>query len=169
MPEPKAAGADFEGLIRALQQAHVEFTLVGGAAATVLGSSRLTLDLDVVYARTATNLERLVRALAPLSPYLRGAPPGLPFRWDEGTLRRGLNFTLTTTRGDIDLLGEITGGGGYGELLPHTVEVVVFGMAVRCLGLDKLIEVKRAAGRPKDLEAIAELEAIREEREKLGS
>jgi len=58
---------------------------------------------------------------------------------------------------------------GYGDLLPHTVEVVVFGMRVRCLGLDKLIGVKRAAGRPKDLEAIAELEAIREEREKLGS
>jgi hypothetical protein len=32
------------------------------------------------------------------------------------------------------------------------------------LTLDKLIEVKRAAGRPKDFEAIAELEAIREER-----
>ena len=33
-----------------------------------------------------------------------------------------------------------------------------------CLGLDRLIEVKRAAGRAKDLEAIAELEALREER-----
>jgi hypothetical protein len=58
--------------------------------------------------------------------------------------------------------------GGYEDLLPHTVEVLVFGIPVRCLGLDKLIAVKRAAGRPKDLEAIAELEAIREEREKLG-
>jgi hypothetical protein len=35
----------------------------------------------------------------------------------------------------------------------------------RCLGLDRLIAVKRAAGRPKDLEAIAELEVIREEQE----
>ena len=34
--------------------------------------------------------------------------------------------------------------------------------------LDKLIEVKRAAGRPKDFEAIAELEAIREEMERGG-
>jgi hypothetical protein len=40
----------------------------------------------------------------------------------------------------------------------------VFGVSVQCLGLDRLIHVKRAAGRPKDLEAIAELEAIREER-----
>ena len=113
MPDAKPPGADFEGLIRALHQAGVEFIVVGGAAATALGSARLTLDLDVVYARSAANLGRLVRALAPLSPYLRGAPPGLPFRWDEDTLRRGLNFTLTTSRGDIDLLGEVTGGGGY--------------------------------------------------------
>ena len=169
MPDENLPGADYEGLIRALHRADVEFILVGGAAATALGSSRLTLDLDVVYARTPANIEGLVRALAPLSPYLRGAPPGLPFRWDEDMLRRGLNFTLTTSRGNIDLLGEITGGGGYADLLPHTVEVALFGMTVRCLGLDKLIEVKRAAGRPKDLEAVAELEAIREERSKLGS
>ena len=83
-------------------------------------------------------------------------------------IRRGLNFTLTTTRGDLDLLGELTGGGGYEELFPHSVELVVFGVSCRCLGFDKLIQVKRAAGRPKDLEAIAELEAIREERRKLG-
>jgi hypothetical protein len=56
-------------------------------------------------------LGRLVDALAPHHPYLRGAPPGLPFQWDTATLARGLNFTLTTSLGDIDLLGEITGGG----------------------------------------------------------
>ena len=32
-----------------------------------------------------------------------------------------------------------------------------------CITLDRLIEVKRAAGRTKDFEAIAELEALREE------
>ena len=83
-------------------------------------------------------------------------------------MRKGLNFTLTTTLGDIDLLGEVTGGGNYEALLPHCLELKVFGIECRCLKLDKLIEVKRAAGRPKDLEAIAELEAIREERQKLG-
>ncbi len=122
MPEVKPSGADFEGLIEALHAALVDFIVVGGAAATALGSARLTLDLDVVYARTPENLERLARALAPLEPYLRGAPPGLPFRWDEDTLRRGLNFTLRTTRGDLGLLGELTGGGGYQELLPHSVD-----------------------------------------------
>ena len=95
---------------------------------------------------------------------MRGAPPGWPFRWDTATIKRGLNFTLTTDVGDVDLLGEITGGGGYDSLVPATVCIRVFGVECRCLTLDKLIEVKRPAGRPKDFEAIAELEAIREER-----
>ena len=51
--------------------------------------------------------------MGPLKPYLRGAPPGLPFRFDADTLSRGLNFTLTTSLGWIDLLGEITGGGRF--------------------------------------------------------
>ena len=91
-------------------------------------------------------------------------PPGLPFLWDDKTLWRGLNFTLTTDAGAIDLLGEITGGGGYEELLPHTTILNPFDIPCRCLILSKLIDVKRAAGRVKDFEAIAELEVIAEER-----
>jgi hypothetical protein len=157
---------DLEPLLIELSRGEVEFIIVGGVAATILGSSRLTQDLDIVYARSPENLARLAAALAPHRPYLRGAPPGLPFRWDAETLRRGLNFTLTTGLGDLDLLGEIVGGGGYQALLPHTTAVTLFGHSCRCLGLAKLIEVKRAAGRPRDLEAIAELEALREERER---
>jgi hypothetical protein len=145
----------------------VEFIVVGGVAAIAHGSPRLTNDLDIVYRRSPDNIERLVATLSPLGPYLRGAPPGLPFRWDVATIRRGLNFTLTTSLGDLDLLGEIAGGGGYDALLPHTAALAVFSGQFRFLNLDKLIQVKRAAGRPKDLEAIAELEAILEERNRL--
>lgn len=155
---------DFKALLRALTEGGVEFILVGGVAATVHGSARLTRDVDIVYRRTHANIDRLVTALTPYQPYLRGAPPGLPFRWDAATIVRGLNFTLTTQSGDLDVLGEIVGGGGYDALLPSSVLVRVFGVECRCLSLDRLIEVKRAAGRPKDLEAVAELEAIREER-----
>jgi predicted nucleotidyltransferase len=157
-----------EALLRTLTDHGVRLIVVGGVAATAQGSARVTMDLDLVYSREGDNVRRLVAALAPLAPYLRGAPPGLPFRWDEGTVERGLNFTLTSAHGDLDLLGEIVGGGRYEDLLPHTVELDVFGVRCRCLGLEKLIAVKRAAGRPKDLEAVAELEAIWEERRKLG-
>jgi hypothetical protein len=112
-------------------------------------------------------MARLADALAPHSPYLRGAPPGLPFRWDADTIRRGLNFTLTTSFGDLDLLGEIAGGGGYLDLLADSEPASIFGVECRRLGLEKLILVKRAAGRPKDLEVIAELEALKEERDRL--
>jgi predicted nucleotidyltransferase len=154
---------DFAELLRTLANARVEFVLVGGVAAIAHGSARQTLDIDIVYARSTKNIGQLVSALAPHRPYLRGAPPGLPFAWNVATVERGLNFTLTTSLGDIDLLGEITGGGGYDELCPHTIKITAFGTECLCLDLENLIRVKRAVGRPKDLEVIAELEALREE------
>jgi hypothetical protein len=151
---------DFGGLLRALAAADVRFVLVGGFAGTVLGSPRVTVDLDVVYARDRANLERLAAALAPLRPYLRGAPPGLPFRLDVDTLSRGLNFTLSTSLGDLDLLGEVAGGGTYDRLLPHSRQLTVLGTDLHVVTLPQLIHLKRAAGRPKDLADIAELELL---------
>ena len=160
---------NFRGLIRILSEAGVNFIVVGGVAATGHGSARLTSDLDIVYRRTTENITRLVLALAPLNPYLRGAPPGLPFRWSDETIKKGLNFTLVTSLGALDLLGEITGGGGYDDLLPHSLTLTLHNSECLCLGIEYLIKVKRAAGRPKDFEAIAELEAILEERQKLNT
>ncbi len=155
---------DYARLLRVLAESGTEFVVVGGIAAQAHGAARATYDVDVVYARTPENMARLVSALAPLEPYLRGAPRGLPFTFDAATVSRGLNFTLTTTAGDLDVLGEITLGGTYDMLLPHTTMVRIFGVECRCLSLERLIAVKRAAGRPKDNEAIAELEALLEER-----
>ena len=78
---------DFEALLRRMVSAEVEFIVVGGVAATAHGSARLTMDLDVVYARSELNLERLVTCFGDARPYLRGAPPGLPFEWSARTLR----------------------------------------------------------------------------------
>lgn len=154
---------DFAALLKVLGNAGVDYVLVGGVAATAHGSTRLTQDIDMVYARSPENLRRLVAALAPYDPYLRGAPPGLPFRWSVETLQGGLNFTLTTRLGNIDLLGEITGGGTYENLLADTMLLKLFGVECRCVTLRCLILLKRAAGRPRDFDAIAELEAIVEE------
>jgi predicted nucleotidyltransferase len=154
---------EFETLLQALRTAGVQFVIVGGVAAVVHGSARLTND-HVVYERSPENLGRLVTALAPLEPYLRGAPAGLPFRFDQQTLKQGLNFTLTTTQGPIDLLGEMAGVGGYAELAGRTVEIDLFGATYRCVDLTTLIVAKRAAGRPKDYEVIAELESMADEK-----
>jgi hypothetical protein len=156
---------DFEGLLRHLLQARVDFILIGGVAAVVHGSARATFDLDIVYGRSDDNLQRVVASLEGLAPYLRGAPPGLPFSFDVETLKRGLNFTLETSLGDIDLLGEVTGGGRYEHLLPFTETLRLFNFDCRAVTLAKLIELKRAAGRPKDNEILAELEALQQERD----
>ncbi|MCP9495352.1 MAG: hypothetical protein MSG64_12975 [Pyrinomonadaceae bacterium MAG19_C2-C3] len=154
---------NFKILFEILIGGEVEFIVIGGAAATAHGSARVTYDLDIVYRRTNENIKLLVDALAPHEPYLRGAPPGLPFKWSVETIRNGLNFTLVTTHGAIDLLGEVAGGGSYEDLYPAIVRKQFFGDELQCLNLEKLIATKRAAGRPKDFEVIAELESLREE------
>jgi hypothetical protein len=49
------------------------------------------------------------------------------------------------------------------EAREHTIAIELFGRTMLCLDLPGLIRAKRAAGRPRDLETIAELEALREE------
>jgi hypothetical protein len=84
-------------------------------------------------------------------------------------MAKGLNFTLRTSAGDLDLLGEATGGGTYEALLSHTELRDVLGQSCRFVNLETLIRLKRAAGRPKDLKRVAELEALRAERERLDA
>jgi predicted nucleotidyltransferase len=81
----------------------------------------------------------------------------------------GLNFTLTTTLGDIDLFGEVAGGGSYSDLLQHAGDVEAFDLCFKCIDLPTLIRIKEAAGRPKDREAIAELRVLLQETEQRQS
>lgn len=74
----------------------------------------------------------------------------------------GLNFPFRTIYGDLDILGDVAGGGTYAELLPYTESATLDGREFRVVTLERLIQLKRAAGRPKDLEVIAELQALLE-------
>jgi hypothetical protein len=85
----------------------------------------------------------------------------LPFLWDERTLASALNFMLTTDLGDIDILGEIAGVGGYATVSAGASELLVGDVAVRVMDLDSLERSKRAAGRAKDLLDLAEIAEIR--------
>ena len=104
---------NLEKLLPTLVGAGVEFIIVGGVASILHGSARATYDVDLVYSGNEQNIQRLASVLAPYNPYLRNAPMGLPFVWDTKTILHGLNFTLTTTVGDIDLLGEVGRGDTY--------------------------------------------------------
>jgi predicted nucleotidyltransferase len=154
----------FRDLLHRLNEAGVEFVVIGGLAVIAHGHVRATVDLDICYARTPENLQRLVAALAPIHPRLRGAPPELPFFWDERTLRNGLNFTLVTDAGDLDTLGEVTGLGNYDDIALRAIEIDLHGTHVRVLSLEDLIRSKAAAGRAKDLVDLEALRALAETR-----
>lgn len=67
----------------------------------------------------------------------------------------------------VDVLGEVAGGGNFEELLPHSVEVKAFERTLLVVGLERLIQLKRAAGRVKDLLVVGELQALLEERRRM--
>jgi predicted nucleotidyltransferase len=158
--------AEFERLLPVLVKGGVDFILIGGVAGIVHGSARTTYDIDLVYSRADENIEHLASVLAGHAPYLRDAPPDLPFSWDED--RAGLNFTLITNLGDLDLFGEISGGNTYDDLLRDSFDVEAFGVHFKCVDLPTLIRMKETTGRAKDLEAIAELRVLLEERRNQG-
>lgn len=143
--------------VKLLTAHNVQFVLIGGQAMRSHGSAHVTDDTDICYQRTPANLAALVAAFAGIHPYLRGVPPGLPFRFDVPTLAAGLNFTLDTDHGEIDILGEVSGVGNYDQVLAESVERQVDGMTVRILSIDGLIAAKKAAGRTKDQLHLLEL------------
>lgn len=151
-----------EEILLSLTKDEVEFVVIGGIAATIHGSALVTWDIDLCYGRDRANVERLCRVVARWNPRLRGAPAGLPFVFDPPTVLAGLNFTLTTDVGDLDLLGEVQGVGSWLDVRQNSIPVDIAGTTVRVLGIDALIRAKKAAGRGKDKEAVIELEAIRD-------
>ncbi len=147
-------------LISQLKQRDVRFILIGGQAAVAQGSAYLTADVDICYSRDRENLANIVRAIAPYRPRLRGVEENLPFVFDLSTLESGLNFTLTTDAGDIDLVGEVTGLGNYEKVSQYSETLQIYELACQVLTLEGLIKSKKALRRPKDLGVIKELEAL---------
>jgi hypothetical protein len=152
-------------LVKLLVVHQVQFVIIGGQAMRAHGSAHVTEDIDLCYERSTANLAALAAALTPLHPYLRGVPPGLPFRFDVPTLAAGLNFTLITDCGEVDLLGEVSGIGSYTQVLAQSEERTLLGVTIRILSLDGLIAAKKAAGRGKDRQHLLELEELKKLRE----
>jgi predicted nucleotidyltransferase len=149
-----------ERLLTALCNAKVEFVVIGGMAAVVQGSAYVTADLDLCYRRQPGNIDRLAEALKSFKPRLRGISEAIPFVLDAMTLKSGTNFTLTTEVGDLDLIGEVPGLGTYEAVKAQAEEVELYGYRVWVLTLEGLISSKQAAGRPKDLRLLSELQAL---------
>lgn len=153
-------------LIAEVLKAHrVEFIVVGGQAELLLGSPRVTYDIDLCYRRTSANLERLAAALKELKPTLRNAPADLPFQIDARSLALGSNFTFSTTLGDLDLLGFLEPLGDYERIKQQAVTMQIGEMELQVISLDDLIEIKQHIARPKDRQSLYHLLAIRKLRD----
>ncbi len=150
----------FEQILAALVAAGVRFVVVGGVAATVHGSARLTNDIDICYDSAPESVDRLVGILRDWHAYLRGVERGLPFVLDARALRTTPVMTLTTDMGDIDILDVIAGVGAYADTVAASEVVTIGAIQFRVLTLPALIAAKRAAGRPRDLEHLIELDAL---------
>jgi hypothetical protein len=156
---------DFLDAIETLLKHRVRFVVIGGIAARLRGSTSITEDVDVCYARDDENHKRVVLALKELHARLRGAPEDVPFLLDTKTLRMGNSFTFITDAGSLDILGNPSGiPGGYEELDRGADKIsLTGGLEVKVASIDDLIRMKRAAGRPKDLIEVEVLGALRDE------
>ena len=150
-------------LLRRLIENQVRFTVVGGMAAVLHGSSIVTHDLDVCAPLDDENIPRILAALRGINPRFRMRPDKPPVPDDPARLRGFRNLNIDTNEGIIDFLGELTGIGGYAQAASasHAVDLA----PGTVLDLDALITAKRAAGRPKDIRAAEDLEVIRNRRD----
>lgn len=150
----------FRPTLEALASRRVESIVVGGVAAVLQGAPIATFDLDLVHRRSAENVARLHDALTALQATYRGDPRGLTPT--QATLLGPGHHLLSTVHGPLDLLGSIGDGLTYEDLIPDTLILEIDGEQIPVLELSRLIEVKEAVGRAKDLAVLPTLRATLE-------
>ncbi len=147
-------------LLRALHEQAIEYIIVGGFAVSAHGFIRVTNDLDIVPSPTAENLKRLAELLRELDASILDTEdfephemPADPTRASD--LMLGGNFCTQTGLGRLDVMQWLSGIDAddlYGELAREAIQSSIDAIPVRVCGLNHLRAMKRAAGRPRDLE-----------------
>jgi len=148
---------DLTRLLEILADHGVEYTVIGGVAAQVHGHRRTTRDLDVIPDPRPENLRRLAAALAELDAHPRDLPGGPP---DDQLAAAPVVPPLTTRHGQLHILNAVPGAAPYDQLRARALVVDLDGLQITIVGLDDLISMKRAAGRPSDLADLAVLTAV---------
>ena len=137
---------DLAGLLRSLTDADVEFVVIGGIAVAAHAVVRATEDLDIVPAPDQANVLRLLEALDALDARLllnreRGIDEAV-----RAAVPRGRNLTVTTPRGDLDIVQRLPGVPAYADLVRDAVEVELHGVRFRVCSRAHLVQMKRARG-----------------------
>ncbi len=148
---------DIQRLFAALAEHRVDYVVIGGVAAQVHGHRRTTRDLDVIPAPNDENLNRLANALRELEAHPRDLPGGAPTREQLGSAP--VVPPLSTAHGELHILRDVPGAAAYDDLRRRGLPLDLQEVQVVIAGLDDLIAMKRASGRPADLEDLAVLTA----------
>ncbi|MGO9788840.1 MAG: hypothetical protein ACLP8S_04710 [Solirubrobacteraceae bacterium] len=147
---------DAERIFEVLAEHRVDYVVVGGVAVQVHGHVRMTNDLDLIPAPNRANLNRLAGALRELKARVLN-PGSENLDINASMLPRATLWQLSTKLGDIDLLHDAPGAASFDELRSRSLLVALGANEIPVAGRDDLIRMKRAAGRPIDLEDIAAL------------
>ena len=157
----------FFKLIERMTASGVKFVLVGGFAGVVHGCTYVTQDIDVCCDFSAGNLLALQEALKDLHPVHRMTPRRLRLKLTPESCSEFKNLYLDTDIGQVDCLGYIEGLGEYKDVEPLSeIRDIGEGLRIRVLTVDSLIKAKKAMNRPRDKDALLQLEAIRKMRKK---
>lgn len=151
---------EFTRIIRLLTEANCDFVVIGGLASQLHGGYHLTEDLDIAINRIRDNARAIASVLAPFHPKPRQWQAGLSFVWDDQTIMNSTGLTLECDLGWVGLLAEPEGAPAYKDLRAHAKSFDLDGRTIYYASIPDLINMKRAAGRQKDLGHIAELETI---------
>ena len=160
---------DVKAMLQRLTAGGVDFVIVGGIAMVMLGSARLTRDLDICFATDDANLRALGEALVDLDARLREIDAEVSFVPDERTLANVELLTLTTSAGWLDIHRRLDGAPPYEKLRRQAERYDIGGFAVLVASPGDMIAMKRAAGRNVDLIDLEELKAIKRLRRRLAT
>lgn len=157
-----STGPDPRRIFECLARHEVDYVVIGGIAVIAHGHTRNTRDVGLVPSPKARNVMRLAAALREMGARLSGTDAHLLDIdvYDPKTLGNGASFTLETDAGGLDVFGDVPGAPPYGDLAARAMAVDLGGLEIRVAGLDDLIRMKQASGRPQDLGDIAALTAL---------
>ena len=153
---------NLKALLERLLQSQVDFVLIGGFAGVVHGSTSVTQDLDICAAMTDENIGFLREALIDLHPEHRMNPNFKPSFLDHPKDLGGWNHLyLKTDLGILDVLSEVPPVGTFADIKARATELSLYGHKCKVISIDDLIQIKESMSRPKDLQVLADLKAIR--------
>jgi len=153
--------SNFFNLLELLVKAGVDFIIVGGFAGVVYGCTYITQDIDICCDFSVDNLLLLQKALSNVHPVHRMTGNRQQLELTKENCSQYKNLYLDTDSGQLDCLSFIDGLGDYQKVKQASELIRVEDMQLRVLNLDALIKAKKAMNRPRDKEAILQLEAIK--------